>query len=387
MAPSMTAKHPESIAACSGPRVAILALAAALAGGCRSFPLSLVVPDATIETLERSDYTEDPLPRALDARLRDGFGVGLARHAAPAPGIRRLDAHGAGGPYRPPELTAAAHPAITDLRTGDLLLAKNKKPQSLGQTLALAEFTYYDHLGVLVRDGEELFVCESWPRLRLLAFADSFAERFQGGVQRVPLGDFLERYETVELVRLSPERFGPDFGPRLGAAARASLDAGIRYDPHHDPGDPALSCSEYVTWLIEDVLGHELALRMVETTPNPSMRTLLDSLGFRPHAYVVPDSFRELAGSRTVALFSHDRSGPAHLGRRAAFRTLFEHFRRNTEVGSYLTVDPLRLVRYRRNVEAFLECAAAFAEAHPALDEAGVRRELGGMVELFFRPR
>ena len=212
-----------------------------------------------------------------------------------------------------------------------------------------------------------------------------------GGVQRVPFGEFLERYETTEIVRLEFFDGSPDFGERLAQAARDSLADDIRYDPHHDPEDPAMSCSEYVAHLIEHELASEIALREHRVTTNPSMQSLLGSLGFRTDGYVVPESFAELENAEPIAIFSHHPTRGAYLANLHAYRALHSHFESEPEgessIASYLGIHPLRLVRYRRNVIDFFEAARAYVEAHPHASQETLRRELQAMVELFFRRR
>ncbi len=356
-----------------------------LLGGCQTFPISLFVPDETLATLEHSEYVEKLDQDELETLLAQHFGLLAATRSQDDKGVHRLDSMPESGPHRNEELNSAFHPATRGLRSGDLLLAKNSKPQSLGQTLTFEDFTYYSHMAILAREGGRYYAYESWPRLHLMAAADQFAERFRGGVQRVPFADFLERYETIEVLRLSRDSFGADIGERLSDAAKDSLQENIRYDPHHDPNDPAMSCSEYVSYLIEDKLGRSLTLRRRTVTQNPSMQSLLSSLGFRTDAYVVPESYSELPDTETVALYSHQATHASYLGKRYAYQALHEHFVSNSSIASYLGIHPLKLVKYRRNVKDYLRWAVAYSEAHAGEDPDSIRRDLRAMVELFFR--
>ena len=358
--------------------------------GCRAFPISLFVPGETLNVLETSEFVERLDGAELDRALARRFGVSPAPAGGspPAPGgVRRVDLLPEPGPFAPEALNEGDHPALWDLESGDLLLAKNRKPQSLGQTLSFTDFTYYGHMAVLAREEGRLVVYESWPRLALLRTAEVFADRFEGGVQRVPFGRFLERYETIEVVRLEPLDGRHDLGARLALAARESLDEGIRYDPHHAPDDPALSCSEYVAYLIRDKLGAELELRTRTITENPSMRALLASLGFRTDGYIVPESFSELDQASPIALFTQHPNRAAYLGNLYAYRALHAHFEAGESISSYLGVHPLRLVRFRSNVSDFLEATQSYVEAHPHVSSETLERELQAMIELFFRPR
>jgi len=358
--------------------------------GCRAFPISLFVPRETLNVLETSDFVERLDDAELDHALARHFGLSPSlEDVAPhlSRDLYRVDLLPEIGPLSPQALNEDNHPALWDLEPGDLLLAKNRKPQSLGQTLSFTDFTYYGHMGVLAREDGELVVYESWPRLVMLRTADVFADRFQGGVQKVPFGQFLERYETIEVVRLVLLDGRDDVGASLARAARETLDEDIRYDPHHDPDDPAMSCSEYVAYLIRDKLEAELQLRARAITKNPSMQALLGSLGFRTDGYIVPESFAELDQAFSVAVFTHHATRAAYLGNLYAYRALHTHFEAGASISSYLGIHPLRLVRFRRNVVDFLAAAQSYVEAHPYVSLETLERELQAMTELFFRPR
>ena len=361
------------------------ALLLGLLSGCRAFPISLLVPNETLDALETSEYVENLDPDEMDSLMAERFGLDTSAAPKKPRGVHRLDFTPESGPHRAEKLNSAYHPATAGLHSGDLLLAKNGRPQSLGQTLTFKKFTYYTHMGILAREGGRFYVFESWPRLHLLAATDNFAARFRGGVQKVSFNEFLERYETIEVVRLPQRIFGADIGERLVAAAKESLDENIRYDPHHDPDDPAMSCSEYVSYLLEDKLGYTLALSRRQVTENTSMRRLLSSLGFRTDAYVVPEAYRELPHAQAIALLSHQPSRAAHLGKFYAYQALHEHFVANSSISSYLGIHPLRLVRYRTNVENFVNRAILYAETQGSENPEKLRRDLRAMVKLFFR--
>ena len=294
--------------------------------------------------------------------------------------FHRLDLAPPGGPYRTRRIEGSRHEALAGFETGDLVLAKNKKAQSLGSCLTLAEFAYYDHMGVLAFENGRAYVYEAWPRIDLVSRAPDFASRFTGGVFRTPFSDFAVRYETLEVVRL------PDAERNAAAAraARGSLAEDIDYDPHHDPEDPRLSCSEYILYLFEEHAGYDLAIEPIPMAANPSLRELVASLGFHTRSYVVPDAFLEVEGARSAGVLSRHPTAGELLGSRAAFQALHAHFAAHSEVGSYLAFHPTRLLRYRANVEAFLGWARAYGATRAFAGLETVRGDLERLLPTFF---
>ncbi len=356
-------------------------LALALAG-CRSFPVGLYVPDSTLEALSRPEYEEHLGRRRLERELRASFGYRGGPREPSAETYFRLDLDPPLGPLSASACARAGAPAVRGLRPGDLVLAKNPRAQSLGTTLTFEPFTFYDHLGVLAERSGALVVCESWPRFHPFGSAPDFASRFRGGVRARPLPAFLQRYETLEFVRLPDEMRNA----ALARAALSSLDEGLEYDPHHDPEDPSLSCSEYLLHLLERA-GYQPPSGPRPVSPDPSLRQLLASLGFARDAYYVPEQFAELPGARTVGTISRHSTRAGVLAQRCAFELLHEHFAAHSRVSSYLAIQRFTLLRYRDNVRLFLGYALGYSRERGLTDPEELRGELGRMLPLFFRPR
>lgn len=358
-----------------------LAVTPLLLAGCRAFPVGLYVKSDVLDILERSEYEED-LPRAEIAREMSAL---LDYEGGPAEiesrSFHRVDLEEAVGPFQAAALEHCDHPALAGLLPGDLVLAKNKKPQSLASTLTIEAFCLYDHAGVLAFEHGRPFVYECWPRLTFFPPARDFASHFRGGVRRTPLGTFLGRYETVEFFRL------PDAekNERVVRGARESLDEHIAYDPRHDPDDPALSCSEYILYLLVDKAGYAVDLTPYRVTDNASMRAAMTSLGFRTDAYLMPDSFARLPGATSVGMLSRHDSLSKVVATRCAYEALHHHFATHTELGSYLTVDRWHLVRYRKNVEDFLAWTLGYFEENPTADRERIHADLDTMLPIFFR--
>lgn len=336
-------------------RTAALLVAFAL-GSCRAFPLGLYVPTPVLEALE---------PRGAKASVAQ-LEAELVRRFGPLPEVDtdperywRLDGAAPRGPFAP----AQAGHELSGLAPGDLVLVKNPKAQSLATTLTFARFTYHDHLGVLIERDGAFFVCDSWPSFHPFGKCDDFAARFRGGVRATELGQFLAHYETLAVVRLPDERRNA----ALARAAEASLDEAIEYDPHHDPRDPRLSCSEYVRLLLERAGYAELPPARA-VTQRTDYRALLQLLGFPSDAFDVPEDLAALPGARTIALVSRFATRAGLDAEHAAFARLHARFQAGARLDELLVVDRLRFLAYPPRVALFLRAAVGYGGS-VALDE------------------
>jgi hypothetical protein len=319
-------------------------------GSCRAFPVGMYVPTPVLEALE---------PRATDLSVAE-LEAELAQRFGPLPELEtdpkrywRLDLAEPQGPF---ESERAGH-ELPGLAAGDLVLVKNPKAQALATTLTFARFTYHDHLGVLIERDGAFLVCDSWPSFHPLGKSDDFASRFRGGVRATELGRFLAHYETLEVVRLPDERQNA----ALARAAEASLGEAIEYDPHHDPRDPRLSCSEYVRRLLERAGYAELPPPRA-VTPRTDYRALLQLLGFPSDAFDVPEDLAALPGARTVALVSRFATRARLAAERAAIDRLHARFTAGAELDELLCVDRLRFLAYPPAVALFLRASVALAD-------------------------
>ncbi|HED65274.1 MAG TPA: hypothetical protein ENJ09_06945 [Planctomycetes bacterium] len=355
-------------------------------------PAGWIVPDRAIEALE-----EDPFP-ALPARedlIREVEAI-LGRRVEPRRLQRahtfRVDLDSGPlelrGPRGERPLDRADAAALVGLRTGDIVLAKNAKPQSLGSTLSLVRFTFFDHAGLFVEEDGRAFVYEARPRLSYHPSAPDFASRFRGGVHRSTFTEFLERYEALEFVRPAASE-DPHWAEAVAARARESLDEGILFDPHHDPADPRLSCTEYLEYLFEGAGNQVPRLAPVEVSANPSLLRMLRSLGFQTRAYAVPDSYRELPGARVVGLFARHRTRAEFEAIEEGYRALHADFHSRgsaARIGGYLAFDRWHFVRYRRRTELFLRFAVGLAVDRTDGEE-DLARELRELLPAFVGTR
>ena len=366
------------------PVFALLLLAGLLPGvACGTFPLSLYVDDDVLEELADSRFRDEVDEGEIAAALHRRLGGNIERVPLRGRGFYRADL--APGASFPVAAVDDLHgPEMTGLASGDILLAKNQKAQSLATTLAFEEFTFFNHLGLLAFEDDRAWVYESWPKLHLIGTSPDFVSRFRGHVKRIPLHDFLKRYEPVEVVRLpDAER-----NARAAMAARQSIERDIPYDPHHDPNNPGLSCSEYIEMLFFEEAGYPFTIAPCAFGRSASFARLSHSLGFRTSAYVVPDAFADLAGARVVGVLSRHRS----LGEVQALRTAFAvlHARDdadNAPTGNYLAAHPWRFLVYRAPTLAFLEWAKGIARACPSLTADEQRAAIEELYDLCFRPR
>jgi hypothetical protein len=348
--------------------------------GCRAFPVGLYVPDEVLTRLAETRYVEDLDEAGLARELAERAGRPLDP-APPSPArYFRLDLAPPRGPFAPAAFDVPGGEAAAGLCAGDLVLLVNPKAQSLATTLTFENFTFHDHLGVLIEREGRLLVCDSWPRFHPFAKASDFADRFRGGVRATPLGRFLAHYESARVLRPAD----PAGAPRLAAAALASLDEGIEFDPHHDPADPRLSCSEYVQLLFARAgLASPASPRAAR--PDAELHALLGLLGFPSTGFVVPDQFAELAGLEPVAWISRHPSAAAAHAKEAAFRVLHARARAGDRVADFLAVDRFRFLRYRANVRAFLRWAEAWGAARGTHGAEPLAAELEELAPLFFR--
>jgi hypothetical protein len=309
----------------------------------------MYVPAPVLEALE--PRADEATAAQLEAELGKRFG--------PLPVVRtdperywRIDGDAPRGPFAPEE----AEHEVSGLAAGDLVLVKNPKAQALATTLTFARFTYYDHLGVLIERDGAFFVCDSWPSFHPFGKSDDFAARFRGGARATEFGRFLAHYETLAVVRLPDERRNA----ALARAAEASLAEGIEYDPHHDPRDPRLSCSEYVRLLLERAGYVELPPPRA-VTPRTDYRVLLQLLGFPSDAFDVPEDLAALPGARTLALLSRHGTHARLAAERGAFARLHARFQAGAPLSELLVVDRLRFLAYPPRVALFLRAAVAHA--------------------------
>ena len=370
----------------------ILALAGGVAiAGCGNLPVSAFVPQEVVRGLSQGQYVED-LDHAAVARAVEeatGYGAG-PRRVGPAL-FRRLDRVVPGGPWnaqRFAERRGADAERLAGVAAGDLILAKNPKPQSFGSSLALDPFGYYDHVALLSFEDERAFVYESWPRLVLFGSAPKFAGRFRGHVRRVPFAAFLARYETLVFLRW------PEIeSQRLVDAARHAARDRIPYDPYHDPENPALSCSEFLVYLLEQAGAASLP-QAWSTTRNSSVRAVIEALGFAAPAIYAPDGFAHMPGVKCVAVISRLANLGELRAREAAFELLYDRLAPQSgpqagaaqveRMGSYLAFDRWRLSRYRRNVELFLNWAGGYGARCEPVSREAARQVLERMAPIFF---
>ncbi|MEX1024543.1 MAG: hypothetical protein WD226_05645 [Planctomycetota bacterium] len=349
--------------------------------GCNAFPIQMYVDATVIEELERTRYAST----VRDSEIAGRMNVFLDYDGGPWEGegddqrYHRVD-----GPVdgiTPAEFEAIGTAWTRDLADGDLLLAKNLGAQSLATTLTFEDLELYDHVGVLVRHRGRWHVAESWPRVRFLGSAIDFASRFEGRVERRPLGEFLARYRTLQVIRVGTL----EQREALARAAVASLSEGLVFDPYHDPNDEDVSCSEYVALLFERV-GLPTPAR-ADVSDNPSLQRAMDALGFRLPSYLTPDGFARLPGAVHVGWISRFEAWEHLWIQEECVRMLHERFLDGGSLGDYLEPAPLTLMRYRSTTRAFFRWAQGYFRTRPTRDVARVRRVLARLYDTCFEPK
>ena len=165
------------------------------------------------------------------------------------------------------------------------------------------------------------------------------------------------------------------------------VDEDLAFDPYHDPGNAALDCTEYLSYLLVDRAGYPFEYPLRAGTEQPSARRARRSLGFRVPAFLVPDDLAAVPGARRTAVVSRHASPSRQLALTEAVRLLHGRFGPESRLGDYLGPHPFRLLRYRRNVVAFLEYTKGYFGARPTADPAEIRRVLEELYAVFFVER
>lgn len=112
-----------------------------------------------------------------------------------------------------------------ELRAGDLLLHTSRSAQA--EAISVATGSPYTHVGVVVRDGGELWVVEAQARAR-----------------KTKLVDYLRRAASPSWVMRDHRLDDEELRERVQRASLSLL--GTPYDPSFSEGSDALYCSELV---------------------------------------------------------------------------------------------------------------------------------------------
>ena len=343
------------------------------------YPAAWYAPAHARRALAKSTWIEFLDAADVRARMRAEFDFEGPPRRALGRTWWRLDEDSV-LPFESHELDRHESAALRDLRDGDLVVARHSRAQAYGTSLALAEFTWFNHMGLVAIEDGRVVIYESWATLSRLGPSQDFASRFQGGARRTPLVEFLREYEELSFLRLTDA----ERGGAWAEAARNSLERGIRFDPHHDPNNAELDCSEYVLALAQEI-GLALDPPRVASTPNPAVRALQQSLGFHDREYVVPDAFFSLPAAQGVTRLSRHPSLERSFVAREAARLLQGLVGQSGQASDLLAFDRWRLLRLRRNARSFLDWADAYFAAHPGPDLALLHSKLRQMLPIFFR--
>lgn len=338
--------------------------------GCASYPVRLYVDSEALAEIERTRFDERPDSEAVTRRVGERLSFAAEVLPPTAADFHRID-RGQAERLSLWEAGAVDSTWTSDLKVGDLLLAKNGTGRSLGAKLSFAEFAFHDHAAILMRRGDRWNVVESYPSFRVFGFFPDFAARFRGKIVRTSLEDYLRRYEVLTVVRLADGR-----GEELAARAQAALTEGIRFDPYHDPSNDELSCTEFVLEMMNRA-GASFEPAAIPVTRNASMRRLLNLVGYRLDGYVLPDRLGEAPGSTVIARFSRHTGVAEAKAYEVAHRLLLEWMDEDALAGDCLDVDGSHLVRADERTDLFLGLARSFAQAHPTATEDELRQGLG----------
>ena len=362
-------------------RRALLASLLLLLGACSHLPIALIVPDGVLEELERTRYGAAFDAAALAQRVRERYGAAVQPLPRLDPQWRRLDREEL-PPLDVDSFDRPDAPGLAGLRSGDLVLAKNPRPQSLVSSLTMEEPGWFDHMGILVLDEGSATVIECWPRVAFLAKPPDFAGRFRGGVARRPLSVFAARYEHLSFLRLSGGREG---GERLARRALDSLGEGIRFDPYHVPDDAALSCTEYVHYLLDGVLSERDELVKSHVRPQPSIERVRRELGWRAQRFLVADAFLRLRGARPVGDLARHSSRSELLALQAARIEL--HARAGdpgAPLGDWVAPDGWSLFSYGERTAVYHAWSKGLARVRPSEEPEVVQTRARELFEWVF---
>lgn len=320
------------------PWILLLALAS-----CRA-PISWIAPSQAIDSL-----LTDTLPAfdedALEERVHARYGDHLERVKWMESGWRVLQE--------------------VELQTGDLILVKNRKAQSLATSVGLAEATWFDHSGMIEVTEEGAFVIDSWPAVELLVDVDTFVDRFQGGGRVQTITDFLSDYHHAYVLR-------PQSGGELAVArAKGLVEAGLEFDPRHNPTNPAMSCVELLEY------GLERTLRWVPVSEVEDVSRVRLALGWDVNGFLTPDLFLEQADLVPVGEFGRHRSSVEARALREVWFEIHRYSQRpGSSMGDWIGFDRFFLFGWKPRVKALLEWSVAIVRDDPTVDPVELARFL-----------
>jgi len=258
-----------------------------------------------------------------------------------------------------------------ELRPGDVIMGARTDPTSALMRLAMDEYSYYTHSGIVdVRDGE-VVVSHASGRFRLFRRSPHLLGKVVGTVAAIDLEDFIREYHDVRVVRL-PD---PVKNRRLVAIARACEAKELPFDPFFDTLDPfRLHCSEY-TLRATRAAGYGGPVDLARRTPNHSMANLLRRLGVETDYFVNVDRFAAIPGATVVAEISRFDRPETATALVEAFRVMHERVCGDPDmhVRDLVGCSPERLMHFTPPAEVYLRGAIGLAEASPTRDPLEVR--------------
>ena len=253
------------------------------------------------------------------------------------------------------------------LESGQIVMTSSIASLDIFATLLPVTYNPYIHAAVLsVEDGRP-YVYEQYGRHWVNPFADSPTDMVTGRVKRVPLTEFMTRYDHIEIWDA-----GSYDKQTIVAFARRHFALKTPFDPYFDHSEQkAMYCTEFVALALE--AGGAAPFEPVPNRENRSARVVLDWLKVPPEL-IQADSL--IASGRRLATLSDNRTMTDIHVLDAVKQELYRRFTCDQKVGNLFRVSGPS-VMLRPPVAEFLAAALElYAPADPAPDVATVQRDV-----------
>ena len=262
------------------------------------------------------------------------------------------------------------------LRSGQIVASEQGSPQSLFLSLLVAEPSPWVHTGILVVEDGVPWLYETQGQVRP-SFRGPPNRNIGGGVRRVSLESFLRLQRFVGIYE-PPD--GVDLAT-VAAFARARHAERTPFDAYFDLDDSSkLYCGELTSLAL--TAGGAPARQLSAMNPNQSVGVITAWLEITTDTIIPAGNV--VADARRVALIS-ERHSPAQV--EAYFAARIELQRRFTpeqKLGNVLSFSPVRLLRFRPGIQAYLDAVDKAAQGWDGLPAAEIDERVRGMARQLF---
>ena len=271
-----------------------------------------------------------------------------------------------------------------DLLPGDIIIGGKNGPLATLLRLAMDEYSYCTHSGIVdIRDGE-LVVSHAAGVFKMLKNSPRLLGKVEGKVVPISLEAFIVQYDEIRIIRL-PD---PVTNAKLAVLTRVREAEGTPFDAFFDAQDPtSFHCSEYTFRTLREA-GYEHPFKVARRTPNRSLSDMLAKLGITTEYFVNVDSFADVPGTKTVAMLSRYEQPEMGLAIRDAFAVLHEAVTSNPElrVGDLVSCSPEQLLHFSPPAETYLRATIGLTRARPTMDAEEIRRRNELLYDVIARP-